>query len=749
LSDRALSAGFLRAVLDTLPAGLAIYDAEWRLTYANPALWQQAGEGMESLPPGSTLSDVTALMARNGHYGSVDPEKQARGATVLDGTRPLRLLARNAAGRWHELTSTPLPGGGGVSLSVDVTGIHRSESEARTHAALLETILEKLDSGIAGYDRRGHLRYFNPAYQRLIGAVPGVLRLGMAMGEVLDHLEAVGQLLNLTEEQRARLPRGPLKDALTTSRMRPDGVVLWTRARPVPEGGHLVEVDDITALRHAEDEARRRAALLDGVLTALPHGVCVYGADWRVLMVNAAYQQIMKGSEVTIGEHHSDIVARRLAAGEYDEEVARTLLQASTGYGGVELLDRVRTRPDGTVLSIRGAILPGGGQVTVMTDITARHRAEAEAERRAAILRDMLDNQSDGIALFDANGYLIAANALSARMTGLSVEDMAPGRHLMDLRALQIAAHEFGNRGDETRAFVASRGEQPLVHHDRYIRRRPDGTVLEVRTDPTPDGGFIRTYRDVTEERRIRAELETARDAAEAASRAKSRFLATMTHELRTPLNAVIGFSEAILDEARPETVRAHAAEVLAAGKHLLGLVDGLLEATRIEAGGLSLRGAAFDPAPVLRAAVDAAREPAEKADVTLRVDIPAQLPHLRGDEPRLRQVLDALLSNAVKFTPGGGQVTVSAVAEPRGGSVIHVRDTGIGMAEEDIPRAFEAFTQLEAGLARHYPGSGLGLYLARALAGAMGMRLTLESAPGRGTTARLAFPAATQETSP
>jgi signal transduction histidine kinase len=108
-----------------------------------------------------------------------------------------------------------------------------------------------------------------------------------------------------------------------------------------------------------------------------------------------------------------------------------------------------------------------------------------------------------------------------------------------------------------------------------------------------------------------------------------------------------------------------------------------------------------------------------------------------------MRQVMEALLSNAVKFTPLGGQVTLSAAPAAHGGSIVTVADTGIGMAPEDIPRAFEAFTQLEAGHTRRYPGSGLGLYLARALAGAMGLTLTLESEPGRGTTARLVLPPA------
>jgi signal transduction histidine kinase len=311
---------------------------------------------------------------------------------------------------------------------------------------------------------------------------------------------------------------------------------------------------------------------------------------------------------------------------------------------------------------------------------------------------------------------------------------------------MQIAAGEFGADAGAVQGFIAARGAEPLATGSRYIRHRPNGMLLEVRTDPTPDGGIIRTYRDVTEERRIRAELEAARDAAEAASRAKSGFLATMTHELRTPLHAVIGFSEAILEERRAETMRAHAEEVLAAGRQLLGLVDGLLEATRIEADALSLQHSAFDPAPTLRSAALIAGKTARDAGIEFRALIPPTMPPMRGDQQRLRQVLDALLSNAVKFTPQPGRVTLSA--EPgEEGTTIRVVDTGIGMAPADIPRAFEAFTQLEVGLTRRYSGSGLGLYLARALAGAMGLTLTLDSMPGEGTTARIVLPPVEENT--
>ena len=730
-----------RAVLEALPAAIAIFDGAGLLRYANLAFWDQAGLGAAPLPPGTPAAEVAARLAAAGHFGEAGP-------SALHSARPHRQLLRSAGGHWHEVTSAPLPDGGSVLLSVDITGVRRSESEAVEHAALLEAILERLDTGISVTDDAGRLTYFNRAYERLIGAGAGGVRLGMTRAALFERLRQVGELDRMAPQDLANLPLTGVRGTSVFRRERPDGSTLWIRARPVPEGGVLTEVGDVTALRQAEQEAQDRAKLLDGVLSALPHGVCVYGPDDRVRMVNEAYQCIMVGAEIAVGENMRDIAARRIAQGEYGPrgEDALPLLVAD-GVVVPELIERTRRRPNGTIVTVRLVPLPDGGQVVVMTDVTALTHAEEQAERRAATLRAMLDNQPDGVALFDAQANLIAANALAARMAGLSEDQMRPGRNLLELRALQVAAREFGPDAKDAQVFVESRGIRLLETRNRYVRRRPDGTLLEVRTDLTRDGGFIRTYRDVTEERRVRAELEAARDAAETASRTKSGFLATMTHELRTPLHVVIGFSEAILEESRPELIRAHAEEVLAAGRQLLGLVDGLLEATRIEAGTLSLRELVFDPTTVLRAAGMARRVAAEEAGIDLRLELPEALPPMRGDAGRLRQVLDALLSNALKFTPQGGQVTLAAAPSEGGGSLVTLSDTGIGMAPENIPRAFEAFTQLEAGLSRRYPGSGLGLYLARALTEAMGIRLALDSTPGQGTTATLAVPPADEVT--
>ena len=231
------------------------------------------------------------------------------------------------------------------------------------------------------------------------------------------------------------------------------------------------------------------------------------------------------------------------------------------------------------------------------------------------------------------------------------------------------------------------------------------------------------------------------------ASGAQARFLATMSHELRTPLNVVIGFSEAMMRDAggaltREQSVE-YAASINEAGRQLLTLVDVILDVARVEAGQFDLPSDLMDIGHVVAAVVAQGSDSAAAGDISLRADIPHGLPLVRGDERRVRQALAHMVGNAIKFTPGSGSVRVSARLDERTGDLlVMVSDTGIGIADGDLQRAFEPFVQLDASLARRFPGSGLGLYVSRITARAHGGDLILSSQPDIGTTAVLRLPA-------
>ncbi len=244
---------------------------------------------------------------------------------------------------------------------------------------------------------------------------------------------------------------------------------------------------------------------------------------------------------------------------------------------------------------------------------------------------------------------------------------------------------------------------------------------------------------------RTNQQLLIAKDAAEAANVAKSAFLAAMSHELRTPLNAILGFSEMISkEELGPigqTAYRDYAGDIHQSGKHLLSIINDVLDMARIGSGQFALHDGAVDIRAAVLSSVTMLRQQALESGVTVDTVVPALPYALHADETRLRQVLVNLLSNAVKFTPAGGRVSVEVSMLPDGSLAFAVRDTGVGMTADQIAIARQPFRQIDSSLARKYEGTGLGLPLADGLMRLHGGRLDLTSVPGDGTTAIAVFP--------
>ncbi|MEI9992269.1 MAG: ATP-binding protein [Rhizomicrobium sp.] len=243
------------------------------------------------------------------------------------------------------------------------------------------------------------------------------------------------------------------------------------------------------------------------------------------------------------------------------------------------------------------------------------------------------------------------------------------------------------------------------------------------------------------------AQLACALADAEAANRAKSSFLALMSHELRTPLNAIIGFSEVLASELfGPHGVaryRDYSADIHGAGKHLLALINDILDLSKFEAGKMDLQCEPFAVEALFRDCRRMVAVRAQESGIEVVLDVAPGLPELDADRRRVKQILLNLLSNAIKFTPSGGHVRLGAAPTADGGICLCVRDTGIGMTAEQIPMALEPFRQIDSPLSRSQEGTGLGLSLVKALTELHNGTLGIESAVNEGTLISVTFPPA------
>lgn len=428
------------------------------------------------------------------------------------------------------------------------------------------------------------------------------------------------------------------------------------------------------------------------------------------------------------------------------ERVCRSLLEGAESptctyrqrrrdgrYVWLEANYRLVRAPDGTPIEF----------VASVRDIGKRHAAEVEAARAAAQIEEshrllMLAERMAGVGhwRFDVIDRSLFWSSEVFRIHGLDPGDQPPIESGLDfyheddrpmVRELLDRAIAKGEAWSFRARLIRADGELRQVESFGQAERAPDGRVV----------GIVGVFRDVTEQAEIESALIDARDQAQALADARSAFVATVSHEIRTPMTGVLGMIELLRANPEPAVRQRYLDSLEQSASLLMAVLDDVLDFSKIESGALALESIDFDLAELARSTLDLFGHAASHKGLTLSLSMPVGRDMMvRGDPVRLRQVIANLISNAVKFTPAGGiELSIALSAEGSGRLLrARVRDTGIGIAAEAIERLFEPFVQADLSTTRRFGGTGLGLAITRRLIEAMGGRIGVESAPGKGT---------------
>ena len=470
-------------------------------------------------------------------------------------------------------------------------------------------------------------------------------------------------------------------------------------------------------------------AVVRQILQGMRDGIAMYDDAGKIVFLNAAAESMLAAQPgQLVGTGIGQILVMDLDGGPGPETFCGTVLRCDGVQIPVEI-SMSEARVDGDIR-----------RILIIRDVTERHRFERELRESRAFLGTIIDNIPHGLITKDVRaGHRITLCNLAANQLFGFVEDEAVGRSVFELMPVSVAEETT------TDEMTVCRERAPLFRPG-LTRTGRDGRTytLDKRFVPILDedgqvAHIIEIFDDVTAQRQAEQALREAKEQAEAGSKAKGEFLATVSHEIRTPMNGVLGMTGLLLDSQLDPKQRKFATLIKASAENLLAIINDVLDMSKIEAGHLAIEPSDFDLGGLCESAMDVVRQRADAKGIALDLTVDRRCPGIvRADQNRLRQILLNLTGNAVKFTDKGTvEVTVKcAGTDPAGRNLIRfaVKDTGIGIAQDAVSKLFQEFVQVDGSATRRFGGTGLGLAISKKLTEKMGGRIGLESELGRGS---------------
>jgi PAS domain S-box-containing protein len=625
--------------------------------------------------------------------------------------------------------------------------LEHSNESLREAEAVLRTVTDAAHVGLAIIDQERRCRYANPGYSEILD-----LPAEEIVGQRLAHVRAPGDAETVPDRLEAAFGGEHVNFELSVPPAAPGDTERYYAVSYEPATSRwgkvvIIVMMDMTERKRAQLTLSRYRLLAgqtrdiilftreDGqIMEANDAAVKTYGYDYETLLSKSIYDL---GADLTF-----PVVDQQMTAAD------RAGLRFET----------IHRREDGSrfPVDVTSVGADFGGErllLSIIRDITDRKRTEEELRQQAALLdlapvfvRDLASR----VVLWGQGAQQLYGYSREEAL-GQSSHELLRSEFPVPLAEIEDTLKRQGSWEGELTHRTRD-GSRMVVssHWVLYYDTRGIAThVMEVNTDVTLRKEVEEDIKkwNLRLEERVKertAELREAKERAELADRVKSEFLANMSHELRTPLNAVIGFSELLTDQ-KPGPLNSQQQdflnEILMSGRHLLSLINDILDLTRITAGKIDLQPRALSVSAAVRESCSTIKPIASEKNILVKVKTDSKNDIVNLDELRLKQVLYNLLSNAVKFTPQNGKIRVAASVDDQKRIRIRVKDTGIGINEQDLPRLFGVFQQGDSGFAKRQQGSGLGLALTKKIVELQNGAITVESEPGKGSTFTVVLP--------
>jgi len=494
---------------------------------------------------------------------------------------------------------------------------------------------------------------------------------------------------------------------------------------------------DVTAEEEKETELQRHLAAHHEVMEHLGSAIAIFGRDTKLEFYNRSYLRQWEADEnflngkPTYGEVLEYLREQRKLPEQADfQKFKKERLALFTSL--LEPQEDQMFLPDGTTLRVLAVPHPFGGIMFVHENVTDRLALETSYNTLIAVQRETLDNLAEGIAVFGPDGKLRLSNPAFARIWKLEGEFLSTEPHIAELLDKMKPLFNFGTNWPEFKSEMVGYALDRKPRKGRI--ERPNRSIIEYQTVPLPDGAVLNSYLDVSDSVRVEQALRASNAALAAADRLKSDFVANVSYQLRTPLNTIAGFAD-ILTEQYFGTLNDKQLEythtIKGESEKLSKLINDVLDLATIEAGRMALSRKQVAVADLLNTAKQMTAEWARQQKLEMIIDCPTNTGHFDVDEHRMKQVLFNLISNAIKYTPAGGRITLEARRQDDW-IELSVIDTGIGIPESDRDRVFGKFER--TNLHMHQTGAGLGLSLVKNLVELHGGRIEVASNPQKGT---------------